>query len=57
MTPQDTQETMIGKTWLDIFRIYKPDITEDEANYLLWNNTCYPFDADTTIKQIAALFK
>jgi hypothetical protein len=43
-------------TWLDIFRKYDPNITEDEATYILWNETCFPFDNETTLKQIEEWF-
>lgn len=39
-------------TWMDLARRYKPDITEDELEYILWNETCYPFHAETTVKQL-----
>lgn len=45
------------ETWMDIFKRYKPEITEKEAEYILWNETCYPLDAQTTIIQIENYFK
>lgn len=41
-----------GISWLDFCLKIKPDITEDEVNYLLWNETCYPFDDVTTCNQL-----
>ena len=43
-------------TWLNIFRKYDPNITEEEATYILWNETCFPFDHETTLKQIEEWF-
>lgn len=44
-------------TWLEVMRHYRPDITEEEAEYILWNETCYPFDLRTALKQIYYFFK
>lgn len=46
-----------GTTWIDIMRQYKPDITDKEANYILWEHTCYPFDDKTTVTQIEQYFQ
>jgi hypothetical protein len=32
--------------WIDIFRKYDPEITEEKATYLLWNETCFPFSTE-----------
>lgn len=45
-----------GKTWGDVVRQYKPDATDEEVEYILWNETCYPFDTETALKQIHAFF-
>lgn len=41
-----------GKTWLQIAQEIKPDITEDEVENILWNETCYPFDTETALKEL-----
>jgi hypothetical protein len=33
---------MKDRTVLDVIREYVPDATEDEAGYILWNETGYP---------------
>jgi len=44
-------------TWGEVVRHYDPKITDDKVDYILWNETCYPFDNETTVKQIYQLFK
>jgi len=52
-----TKEEIDGKmSFLDVMRKYKPEITEKEANYILWNETCYPFSDEMTISQIHQFF-
>lgn len=45
-----------GETWMYIFREYKPEITEKEVDYILWNETCFPFNDEATVKQIENYF-
>ncbi len=45
------------KTWQELFVEYKQDITDDDINYILWNETCYPFDDKITVEQIDQHFK
>ncbi len=51
---KDCQEKV---TWLEVMKGYDSTITEDEANYILWNETCYPFDTVTALKQIKEYFQ
>lgn len=51
-----TKEQVDGKmTWREVIRYYKPDATDDECEYLLWNETCFPFSDETTLKQLELL--
>ena len=43
--------------WHDCIRYYKPDATDDECEFILWEQTCFPFDHETTLNQIYGLFK
>lgn len=43
-------------TWIDYFKQFKSDITEEEVDFILWEETCYPFDDETTMKQIENYF-
>ena len=53
-----TMEDVNGKmTWIDVIRHYKSDVTPDEAEYILWNETCYPFSDESTLEQIKSFFK
>ena len=41
------------RTWMDVFRFFNLDIREDVADYILWNETAYPFsDVRQTLGQI-----
>ena len=44
-------------TWADCIKHYKPEATKEECEYILWEHTCYPFDAETTLEQIKEYFK
>jgi len=48
--------TAQGKTWLEVMREFKPDITPEEADYILWECTCYPFSDEITLAQIKEHF-
>jgi len=40
--------------WLELVRKYFPDATDDEADYILWEFTAFPFaPAEHIEKQIA----
>ncbi len=45
------------ETWRDIFTKYDPDITNEEIDAFLWEQTCYPFDNERTIEQIEEYYK
>lgn len=47
----------LGYTWGDIFRYYDPHISNDQIEYLLWNETCYPFSGELTAKHIYQFFQ
>lgn len=50
-------EDVAGKmTWHDVVRHYKPEATDEEIAWLIWNETCYPFDNETTLRQINSYF-
>lgn len=44
-------------SWGDVIRYYKPDATDDEIEFILWEKTCYPMDSETTVKQVYQYFK
>lgn len=36
---------------IDIVRQYFPDATEDDADYILWNQTCFPFIVSSDVDE------
>lgn len=55
---QLSKEDVDGKmSWVEVMRKYNPDITEKEANYILWNETCFPFDDEIAFSQVHQYFK
>lgn len=38
-------------TFLDLVREYKPDATIEEADFILWERTCFPFGTLDMIKK------
>lgn len=52
-----TKEDVDGKmTWREVIRYYWPEKTNEECEYILWNETCYPFSDETTCHQIYNLY-
>jgi hypothetical protein len=45
-----------GKTWLEYIQSFNQKITEKEADYILWNETCYPFDTEIAVQQVKQYF-
>ena len=39
-----------GMTWLDLVRKYFPDATDQEADYILWEQTAFPFAGNEYIE-------
>lgn len=33
-------------------RYYKPDWSDQECDYFVWNQTCFPFSNETFLKQL-----
>ena len=42
---------------LDLIKYFSPNITDEEADFLLWERTCFPFSLEETIKQLNEIFK
>jgi hypothetical protein len=40
----------------DLVRYFKPELTDKECDWYLWERTCYPFDLKTTIEQLNTIF-
>lgn len=43
-------------SWIDAIRYYWPDHTPAQCDYILWNETCYTFSAELTLKQLYELY-
>ena len=37
---------------IDCVKYFRLDWSDKECDYWLWNETCYPMDMETTIKQL-----
>ena len=37
---------------LDLIKHFKPDWTDEQCDFYLWEYTCYPFDLEETVKQL-----
>ena len=45
-------------TWLDYAKYYMPDISDEELDYLLWNETAYPFsELRTTLYKLRSVIR
>ena len=39
-------------TAIDCIKYFKPDWTNEECDFHLWNETCYPFSTDIMMSQL-----
>lgn len=39
-------------TPIDCVKYFKPEITDEEADFIIWEETCFPFSTDEMIKQL-----
>lgn len=42
--------------WFDVIRFFSPTATDEMCDFLLWEQTCYPFSSEMTFKQIKQFF-
>ena len=49
-------EDLEGKSWGEVIRYFKPDATDEEVDYILWEETCYPMSTEETLKQLNEIF-
>lgn len=43
-------------TAVDCVKYFKPDADDEYIDFILWEETCYPFSIEYTIKQLNELF-
>ena len=46
----------LNYTPIDCVRFYRPEISDKEAENILWKHTCFPFDTEIALKQLYNLF-
>jgi hypothetical protein len=39
-------------TALDCVRYFKPEFTDEQCDFILWEYTCYPFSIEGVIEQL-----
>lgn len=44
-------------TWRQVFEYYFTEITDEQIDFILFNETCYPFDTERTLHHIYQLYK
>jgi len=49
-------ESVINMRPVDVVKYYFPDVTDDEADYILWEETCFPMDTDIFLRQLYDLY-
>lgn len=56
--PEIKLEEVLEKkmNWHDVVRYYNPTATDKECEFILWEETCFPFDHTITLKQIFDFF-
>lgn len=49
-------EDIEGKSWKEVVRHYKPNATDEDVDFILWERTCFPSCNETTLKQLNTIF-
>lgn len=44
-------------TWIDLVRKYFPNATDEEADFILWEKTCFPFGNVSQVEKQIKEFK
>ena len=51
-------EDIMGKmSPMDVVKHYFPDISENEADFIIWEQTCFPMDHIEFTEQVYELYK
>lgn len=46
-------EDVVGKmTYQDAIRFFRPDWNDEQCEFYLWEETCYPFSTEVLIEQL-----
>lgn len=57
MNPITLQHAIDNKfTAVDCVRYFKPDWTDKECDFYLWEHTCFPFSMEVMIEQLNKYF-
>jgi len=46
------EEAKLMDNPLDLIKHFKPDWTDEQCDFYIWEYTCYPFDLEETVKQL-----
>jgi hypothetical protein len=41
---------------IDLVKYFKPDLSDEECDYILWQKTCFPMSLKRTIEQLNEMF-
>ncbi len=44
-------------TYLGLVKYFNSEISDEEADFIIWEKTCYPFSLEQVIVQLNELFK
>ena len=57
MNPLTLQHAIDNKfTAIDCVRYFQPDWSDEECDYYLWSQTCFPFSTEIMIEQLNKYF-
>jgi hypothetical protein len=57
LKPKLTPEQIQGKKWNEVMQYYWPEISDEEAAFILDNQTCFPFSDKITHDQLYELYR
>jgi len=55
MIPQLPTNTILKMTWQQVLAHYFPHLSAQQRDYILWNETCYPFDHQRALEELYRL--
>ena len=52
LTIEMAMDIVTKTSYIDCVKYFRPDWTDDECEFYLWEHTCYPFGLKEIIKQL-----
>jgi hypothetical protein len=50
-------EDVKGKSMVEVVQRYWPEATDQQANFIIWEMTCFPMNTEIALKQLYDLYR